>query len=389
MAETRGMLGTKQLEAGISKLDVRDEIFLLEKEKGEAPFLTILAKVPKEKTTQTDFHWFEDELLGSYTQINHGAGYDAAATDLVVDDAMIFQQYDVAKNYNTGEVMLITTITDGTNTITVTRGWGTTAAAAITDNDYMIKLGNAQAEGWSVPTDPVTTQKAKKDNYLQTFSRPVIVTSHMENTEQYGGNRRNYERKKIGLELKREIEKQFLFGEPKEDTSGSQKRWQTGGVYYFIRNACAYYTAASSTMTEAEFLGFLKDFFTYGSSEKLLFCGPRIMSQISGYPSAAKMNLTPGMNKEYGIQVVRYFSALGIVNLVLNKLFVGPYAGMAIGLDMDDRTLVYRYLQNMDLTLNLDTGAPDAHKFVDEYFGTIGVEVHNAKRHGLIENVTD
>jgi hypothetical protein len=386
MAINRGLLGTKQLESGISKLEVRDEIFLLDSEKGVAPFLTILAKVPKEKSTQTDFHWFEDELLGSYTQVK--AQYLVGAGSIDVDTTDIFQVNDVIKNSRTKECMLVTAITDA-DTLAVTRGWGTTAAAQGEIDDYIVKLGNAQAEGWTVPTDPVTTQKAKKDNYLQTFSRPVIVTSHMENTEQYGGNRRNYERKKIGVELKREIEKQFLFGEPKEDTSGAQKRWQTGGVYYFIRSECAYYDAGSSTLTEAEFLLFLRDFFTYGSKEKFLFVGPRIASQISGYPSAAKMNLTPGMNKEYGIQVVRYYCAHGIVNLVEAEVFTGPYAGMAIGLDMDDRTLVYRFLQNMDLTLNLDTGAPDAHKFVDEYFGTIGVEVHNAKRHGIIENVTD
>ena len=139
MANVRVGLDTADYESGSKKLDVRDFIFQLEP--SEAPFTTLLSKVRKESTRDVAFSWFEDLSIGKWTQINYGAGYSDSATSLVVDDADIFQVGDLVKSVTSGEIMKVATVTVGTNTITVTRAFGSTAAAAIADDAYLFRLG--------------------------------------------------------------------------------------------------------------------------------------------------------------------------------------------------------------------------------------------------------
>jgi len=84
-----------------------------------------------------EFTEYEDQYSGVWARINNGGGYLAGATDLVVDSpgASIFSKYDLIKNTRTGEIMRVTSVNYSTNTLTVSRGAGATAAAAINDDE--------------------------------------------------------------------------------------------------------------------------------------------------------------------------------------------------------------------------------------------------------------
>ena len=62
--------------------------------------------------------------------------------------AYIFTVGDVIKNARTGENMLVLTIA-GTTSVTVTRAYGSTVAAAGLAGDGIFIVGNANAEGSS------------------------------------------------------------------------------------------------------------------------------------------------------------------------------------------------------------------------------------------------
>ena len=382
MANVRGIFNTSKYESGIKKLDVRDMIFELQSD--ETPFISILGKLGKSKAVDTEFSWFEDDLLANYTQVNYGAGYDGAATSIVVDDATIFQENDIVKNMTSGECYLITAITDATNTLTISRAFGSTTAASIVNDDYLYKLGNAQAEAYTAP-DSLVTAKTKKTNFVQIFSKTVTVSETADNVDTWGGNRRNFERNKKAVELKREIESQMVWGEPKEDTSGTHPRRQTGGVYYFMSTTSPSLDMSSHVLTESAWEGFLKDVFTYSGKDRYAFTGPLILSQISQFASG-KQRLTPEKDATYGISVRKYISAMGIINLVLDRHFIGPHAGKALILDVNE--IKYRYLQNSDWKLALNIQPSNVHYVQDEYSCTIGCEFHQAKLHGHVKGVT-
>lgn len=127
----------------------------------------ILMKARKKATRTDEFHWFEEDVAGCWTAINHAAGYDNDDTDIVVDDETLFKPKDVIKNTRTGEQMLVTAVTTATHTLTVIRGYGSTAAAAMTDNDDIVRLGNALEQNSSAPESNLR-QPTKITNYTQT-----------------------------------------------------------------------------------------------------------------------------------------------------------------------------------------------------------------------------
>jgi hypothetical protein len=382
MTNVRTDFATSNYESGAKKLDVRDFIFNLEPD--EAPFVTLLSKIRKESTQDVAFSWFEDQSIGKWTQVNNGGGaYDENTTSVVVDDADIFQVGDLVLCVATGEIVKVTSATVNTETLVVVRGFGTTAAAAgsVANNAYLVRLGQSMAEGYTVGNQLITA-KTKVDNYVQIFSRPVQFTETANAVATYGGNRRNYERKKVGIDIKRDIEAAFLFGEPYYDSTGP--RYATGGIKHFMAAVSPALNAAGA-LHQDDFDAWLADAFAYGSSEKFLFASPLILAQMNAW-TYSYVRTDPGPRTDWGIKYTTYVSPFGTVNMVLDKNFLGPMAGQAFLIDMKE--LVYRFLNGLDLKLSTDLQPPNVHYLLDEYAGTIGLEIHNPLKHARIYGVT-
>jgi hypothetical protein len=334
----------------------------------------------KLKAVNTEFSWFEDDLLGNYTQAN--GGETTTSTGVTVDDGNMFQEGDIVMNETSGETMLITTVNSATE-LTVTRSYGTTSAATIADNAYIYKLGSAMQEGYTSP-QALQRKKDKKTNYIQIFSKTVMLTETANAVDTYGGNRRNYERQNRAIELKREMESQLLWGEKNEDTSGAHPRRTTGGVYEFINANATTLDQSSTALTESAFEGWLKDVFLYSGDDRYLFCGPLVASQISQFASG-KQRIDAGKTIKYGVKVNTYHSTMGDVHIVVDRHFITPHAGK--GLLLDIKQLWYRYLQGLDWRLQLNQQNKKDHYLLDEFSVHCGLEIHNAKLHGILKGV--
>lgn len=378
--EKRGIFDTSMFETDIEKIDCRDEIFMLQPD--DEPFIAILSQMNKFRTIKTEFMWFEDDLLGNYTQLNMAAHAAAGVTVLIVDDAGFFQENDIIMDESTGETMRIVSV-DSATQITVERSWGATAAAQIQDNDYLYKLGNAMQEAYTTP-EALVTAKSKKTNYVQIFSKSVQISNTADAEETYGGKRRNLERKNKAIEMKRDIESQFLWGEKAESLASAHPRRTTGGIYEFIKTNGPTLDMSSAAITESAFEGWLKDVFLYSGNDRYLFTGPLIASQISQF-AAGKQRIEAGTTIKYGVKVRTYHSTLGDIHVVVDRHFIGPHAGK--GLAIDVKQMWYRYLQGEDLTLTLNQQNKKDHYKLDEYAGTIGFEIHNDKLHGIVKGV--
>jgi len=382
LANIRGIVSSQDIEAGLKVLDVRKMIY--EIEPNEDPLITMLGKMRKEATVDTKFTWYEDEHIGYYTQINDAGDYTNADTLLIVDDADIFQVNDLVKVPATGEILRVLAVDVGANTIQVSREFGTTAAAAINDNDYLVKMSPAMEEGYT-PPEAMVTAKTPKDNYVQLFSKTVEITETADAISLKTGKKRDQERNKKGREFKRDMESQFLWGEPKMDLSGPKPRFQCGGVYYFLKAGSApSLDMNSAALTETQFENFLADVFAYDGSDRIAFCGSKVLSQISLW-ATAKQRMQPGTTVKYGVKVKTYSSANGDVHFAKDRHFTGPHAGDMLILKMDD--VAYRFLTGLDMKLKLNVQPNGAHYFKDEYYATCGSEVRLAKHHGYIENI--
>src|SRR5688572_10171538 len=113
----------------------------------ETPLLDALGDAAR-PARSTVHEWLEDALLANTDAIND-ATYSNPLTDtaFVVDDASRFRVGDQVRLEGKTEVMLVTAVDTGTNTLTVVRGYGGSTAQALADNAIVVILGNAALEG--------------------------------------------------------------------------------------------------------------------------------------------------------------------------------------------------------------------------------------------------
>lgn len=362
------------------EIDVASRIALLEPD--ATPLTVILMRARKDPTNTAEFVWFEDENGARWMQINNAAGYVAGDTNLVVDDASIFAVADVVKVPRTAEVMRVTAVNTGTQTITVVRGWGTTAAAALVDNDWLLIIGNAMQENSSAPATKIG-QPVKKNNFTQIIRTPfdLSATTDAEKQKTSEKERQRLTRKK-GVEHRIDIERAVLFGEKKEDTTGGQVRRAMGGILSFITTNVY---DAGGTLTESEFeTSFCEMLFRYGSSRKLLLCAARVLSVINQF-AAGKLQTVP-RQEVYGLQVQRYLSAHGELLLAKSNLLEKEYGNHSLGLDIANIT--YRPLTGRDTKLKRNIQNNDVDGFMDEYLTEAGLKVELEKTHAILKNVT-
>lgn len=379
MSAVAGVRGTGNINASRRVVDISKRISVLEPD--SAPLVQLVKKLEKRVAINPKFEWLEEGSLDKVDAVNYGTGYTAGATSVVVDTGSKFRAGDVVRNVTAGEQFLVSSIS--TNTLTIVRGWGSTAAQAFSDNDVLLIVGNANEEGATARTIK-TELDVTKTNYLQIFRTPFGVTGTSENSELYGGKDLAHLRMTQLIEHQKEIERAFWWGEPKEDTSGTHPKRSTGGVDYFVSTNS---TDGGTTLTEIEWESWLRTGFRYGSSVKFVFAAPIILSAVS-YWAKGKLQLLP-KDKTYGISIMQYLSPHGTVNLINAKLFgeVTAYAGRAFLLDLEGKA--YRYLANRDTRLITNIQANDEDGERDEYKSEVGLHFEQEKKDSMLYNVTD
>lgn len=312
--------------------------------------------------------------------INNGAGYADSATDMVVDNISYFAVGDIVKVPRTGECLRVTVVTTGTSTITVTRAYGETSAAALVDNDVLVIIGNANAEGATSPTLKSIKESALY-NYTQIFRTTLGATETEKASEYYGGNDLSYTRAKKGKEHRIDIERAMLFGELKEDTTGTQPVRTTRGLLKFITTNV---TSDVGTLTKKAFDEFCATAFQYGSDEKICFASGILLSAISTI--AGQVLQTRIGEETFGLSIKEYISPFGKLNLVYHKGLESLYNGMGIVVDLPN--IMYRPLKGRDTKLKTNIQANDADEQKDEYITEAGLQVELEKTHAVISGVT-
>lgn len=380
-------------------VDAVDKIFLLEPNKH--PLVTLMTNVGKvydgkawkgtamlkKATGNPEFKWFEDFYGGRYARVSGTCTAAAGQTPTVVgagsSSGTIFTTGDVVKNARTGEVVVIGAVTATTITLT-TRGFGSVAAAAMSDGDGLFIIGNVNEENGGA-RNVNTTQTGAQTNYTQIFKTTIALSNTEKEANLYGGKDLPYQRAKKGTEHALDIERAFWWGQKTSDT-GTQghPRRATGGVHEFISGGSAYTQNQGGPLTAPDLNTFLREAFTYGSDHKMLFAGGIVVQAINEI-ARGQIQMAP-LATSYGMKVNTWVSAFGTINIVHNPLFVQDYAGYAFLLDME--CFAYRYMNNRDTQLQTNIQAPDADGEVDQYLSEVGLQRAQAAKHGLLLGVT-
>ncbi len=382
MADITGARLTTNVSFDQLQVDIGKEISLLEP--SEQPLTVFTRNAGERPTVATKFSWMEMASEPRFDAINLATGYTATATSIVVDNGSYFAEHYLVLVTRTGEMMRVTGV--ATNTLTVVRGVGSTAAALV-DNDELLVIGVAQPEN-DTSRPARSWNPVKRTNNTQIFREPFQASgSWLASGNQTTPMDWPLQQRLHGIEHAKNIEYSMIFGRASVDVSGSSERRTTGGVLSFIT---ANQTDAGGDLTEAEFNGAMSSLFRFGSRRKLAIGSATAVNALNKFP-LAKLNVNNQSDQTYGIDVTGFRSPFGTLNLVYHRLLEGAkYGGYLIIVDMDETS--YRYLANgqfnRNTKLNQNIQAPDLDGRKDEFLTECGLEFGQPRTHGLITGIT-
>ncbi len=374
------VLGDAAIQPAQRVIDMDNTIHLLEPNK--TPLTVFMGRLKRGRVTgNPEFNWLEDILQPK--TLTGGAAIAAGATAYVLAAAegTKVAVNDLIKNPATGEIFLVTAVV--TDTLTIVRAFGTTAAAAIGADQAVLIIGNANREN-AERRDILATTTTKKTNYAQIFRTPLGFSRVTKDGNLYGGNYGKYQIRKKGIDHEVEMERQYLFGEPFEQTTTTGGRWASGGIDHFI-STNRY--DAGGTLDYATFLDFAQQVFRYGNqSMRLMLAAPIIISAIDAM--AATRLFTKVEGTVFGVRINKVQTSHGEFALVKHVLLseTSFFNERAFALDMDmmqDRIFTNA---NTKLRMGIQNNSVDGEEH--EYLTHKGLQFQNEEASGVITNVT-
>jgi Family of unknown function (DUF5309) len=375
MATVTGAQTTTSILSNQLAIDIGKRISLLEP---NIQPLTILSREAQTETTvATKFKWVEDEAKARFDTTSAAA--TSATVEIPVVHGTFFQQWDQVLNTRTGEQFRVDSVAG--NTLTVTRGLGSTATAML-ESDELYIIGTAQPEN---DTSKVARSKTPSlvENNTQIFRTPFEISGTAENVG-YMVMPKEWDRlqQNAGIEHAKDIELTLITGRKSATTPGSTEDRTTGGVLSFITSN---QTDAGGTLSEAEFNAFMLQVMRYGSDDKLGICSGVGISALNKFP--ASKQITKNDESTYGMNVTQYTSPFGTLKVVYHRLLEGQkYGGYIITVDMQE--VAWRPLTNRDTKLLPNRQPNDQDGRKDELLTEGGLRFGLQRTHGLISGVT-
>ena len=365
-------------------IDMSDEIALLDPETSQ--FYTMLSRLGSKSAFSSKIEWLED-LLDPRISSTSGAETSGSVTiDVATGEGDYFRAGDVVRVARTGEAFTVTSV--ATDALTVVRGVGRVAAAAMLTGDQLLIVGNGSAQGATLGTRKVT-KKVAQYNYEQIQRNPYGFTNTLAASKLYGGPEPMQERKKKLVIHKRAIEHALFWGTRSLVTSGATPVGLSGGLFEFVTTKV--YDAAGAlakSLLDTYMRGFLHN--GHGDS-KVLFVSPVVAQAISSFlrdawqPADVKQRLW-GAKVDGFISGAYGYKVPVVVKRDWNEFSTAStqYGGWAFLVDMGNVT--FRPLRDTKYLPNRQ--ANDADEVSEEYLTEFSLQVEQEKTHGIIVGVT-
>jgi hypothetical protein len=315
MATVTGQRGTGNISSDQRKIELGGTIHLLEPESNPLTLLTRAAG--KERRGDPKYNWLEDTSEARFDATS------GTATNVITTIGV-----------NNGAYFRVVAVNG--NNLTVVRGVGSTAAAMNSGEELYI-IGVAQPEG-DTSRPSRSSNPTKQTNYMQIQREPFDITgTAMSSQNAVNPHDWDHQEKKHAIEQSKNIELTGLFGGASEDTSGSQPRRTTKGLYPAITTNV---TDAAGALSETEFQTFQRSLARYGNRVRTLFSSALVLGVLNNF-AQGKLQVRQD-DSTYGLAVTNYVSPFGRLDAVYHPLLEGStYGGVALALDMSEAKYVY------------------------------------------------
>jgi len=338
--------------------------------------LTLTAMAPSEISPAV--YWMEGDDFPRQVTVN-GAMSDSATT-LAIDEAVGLKNM-LLRNVRTGE-HLYASAAASTTSMTVTRGYAGTTAAAILDEDKLEVLSVLLPEGADANAG-VTILPLQAYNYIQFFSQDVSLTD----VQNYGETRDDIgqfttQERKTMTWVMQQMDASIRWGVKTETTDASGNNlYLTDGIASTAGNAIDISGSLTYDGLTEDFQPVFND--SESSPVKTLVCGLTLYREINkAVRNVGDVALTqyPSM---FGSNVFGLTLADGnAVEIVVDRFgMLGAHAKQ--GILFDPAHVEVCAHQGMELQVR-DVTEPRSHTMKREVFGSICAKTKLPSMHGLV-----
>lgn len=376
------------------------EMILWRDPNGSAPLTALMSKMKKEAVNDPEYSWWEEELKAvrltvgaaattAQTAVTINTSGDFTALDSVVGDVFLVEENPAAGSYGF-EIVEVSTAPSASNSLVVTRGAsGTTAnTATIASGAFLLKIGTAFEEGSAAPA-AVSRNPTKYSNYTQIFKHVYNITGTAAATRARTGDALKNDKKRRMFDHAVAMEQAFLFGYKNENTSGSEPKRYTGGLYQFLADA---YDATNrptitvwttTAVTEDDILDATSGMWDYNvpesGTERIALAGNgflNYLNKIANNSSSSRINFD-GVIDVFGMKLQRWILPQGTIYIRTHPL-MNTNSRFSNGCFIINPPGVrYRPLTGRDTKFqdNIQTPGDDAKK--GQWITECGVEFHH------------
>lgn len=367
---------------------------------GQAPLFGITSMLKEETAYQPEHGYFSKTMI--FPMVNLDAAVaDGAATSFTVASSANIAPGMILEAASTREHVLVTAVPDATH-ITVARGIGTVAAAAIANDVDLWMVGNAYEEA-SVRPASLVIVSVRNINYTQIFRNTWMTSGTSAATGVIAGSAPDAENRSDCATFHAvDIEKALLFGQTYSGTRNNMPfRCMNGLINTVTQQAAGNVTTLGATTTYTQLEAALDPVFNVTTdpkvaNERVLFTGGFARRVLH---SVCRLNSTYMINDQYttwGLQFDTIKIPRGRFNIVEHPLLnafgsATSWAKMAIAVDLSTFGTAYmtgRKTQNREFNM----GGTPVDNGIDAVGGTLTTEmtclVKNAAADAVLYNFT-
>ena len=328
------------------------------------------------------FTYFEDELYPYQSLLSAAIAGGSATENLYtkLTNPTYFQQDDILLVEYTEQLVYVSTYTAG-SAVTITAMDGSNITAA--PSGYLKKLGSRNPE-YNTPRIATATQEVAITNYLTIFNESVEMTSREQGAKHFT-NGRSYDEQvqKRTEEMKQMFERNLMLSTSSgRNTSGSSPvTWGKGFLGTISTNKISY-----TNVTEDALDAFLQGVFdTGGSDSRDFYLGANLTTAVNKILKD-KYQITAIPAKEYGVNLSRYITPFGMVNVYWNPRLDGKFTNYGLAVDWENIKL--RYMANdtkgtQKFRIEEDVEAIGASSRKCKIYADLGIEIPNEVKHGI------
>lgn len=355
---------------------------------GQAPLFGLTSMLQSDTAVQTEHGFFSKTMLFPQFQVS-AAGQSATDTTFTVVSSAQLLPGQIHRIDSTGENIIVNSVISPTQ-ISVTRGVGTVAAAAIAANIYAYQVGNAFEEA-SLRPNSLIINPVRITNYTQIFRNTWAISDTVRATQMIAGDTNVAEsRQDCAAFHAADIEKSLFFGQKSQGTRNGQAFRTADGLINIIGNI-AYYpaymsstniTTALATTNFTQLEAALDPVFNQTtdpkvSNERVLFVGgaaKRVLTAIGRLNGIYQM--VDGQTS-WGLQFSTIKTSRGTFRVIEHPLFNSntSWQKMAVAVDLSSFAVAYlgdRKTQNKEF--NQD-GSEANDNGIDAVGGTLTTEL--------------